>query len=108
LERRGGAGLVRDHTGVDVCPGEELADPLRLPAGEVEPRRAGSARRRTDDASVYEAPLRAPDRAGRLRGDGVRVDVDSREAGHLARDVERRVGRADGDQDLAPPAELGD
>ena len=46
--------------------------------------------------------------AGRLGGDRVRVDVDSREAARRLGDVERGVGRTDREQDLAAAAELFD
>ncbi len=108
LERRGGARLGRDHPRVDVRAREQRGDRIRLASREVEPGGTGLVRRRPDDASVDEAIVEARDGSSRLRSDCVRVDVDPGEAARGARDADRRVRRADGEQHLAAAAELRD
>src|SRR4029077_3993580 len=77
----------------------------RLRAREIQPRRAGLARGRADDAAVDELAACGTDDlrdlAGGGRRNGVRVHVETLEPPNRTRDVERRVGRANGQQQVA-------
>src|SRR6185436_16977583 len=110
LQRGRRPDFAGDDASVEKGSREQRGHRLGRRAGEVEPRRPVLARRRADDPTVDAVPASgdddALDLAGGGRGNRVGFDEQAPKARDRTGDLERRVRRADGEDDLASAHEL--